>query len=81
MITAIEQRDEGDILMSTDKPSAPRVRQHRQQLRAAGNVRLEVSIGADVAADIRALAASQGIPVWKAVEDALVAYVVTGNKS
>jgi hypothetical protein len=65
---------------TTNKPSASRVRQHRQQLRHDGNVRLEVSLGADVAADIKALAASQSLPVWKAVEDALIAHV-TGNKS
>jgi hypothetical protein len=65
--------------MSTDKPSAPRVRRHRQQLQRDGNVRFEVTIGADVAADIRALATSRQVPVWKAVEDALIAHV-TGNK-
>jgi hypothetical protein len=67
------------MITTTTKSSASRVRLHRQQLRAAGSGRLEVSIGADVAADIRALAASQGIPVWKVVEDALTAHV-TGNK-
>ncbi len=65
--------------MTTTKPSAARVRRHRQQLQRDGNVRFEVSIGADVAASIRALAALQQVPVWKAVEDALSAYVVTGN--
>ena len=66
--------------MTTDKPSAPRVRQHRQRLRDTGSVRLEVSIGADVAADIRALAAIRQVPLWVIVQDALVAYV-TGSKS
>lgn len=66
--------------MTTTKPSAPRVHRHRQQLQRDGNVRFEVSIGADVAASIRALAALQQVPVWKAVEDALSAYAVTGNK-
>ena len=66
--------------MNTTNPSAPRVRRHRRQLQRDGNVRFEVTIGADVAADIRALAAQRGIPVWKAVEDALTAHV-TGNKS
>ena len=65
--------------MTTTKPSAPRVRRHRQQLQRDGNVRIEITIGADTAADIKALAASQGLPVWKAVEDALTAYV-TGNR-
>ncbi len=69
-----------DSKMTTTKPSSPRVRQHRQRLHDTGSVRLEVSVGADVAADIRALAASQGVPVWKAVEDALIAYV-SGNGS
>lgn len=66
-------------MTTNPKPAAARVRKHRQRLRAAGSVRLEVSLGADVAADIKALAASQGLPVWKTVEDALVAYV-TGNR-
>ncbi len=65
---------------TSNKSSAPRVRQHRQRLRDTASVRLEVTIGADVAADIRALAAQRGIPVWKAVEDALIAHV-TGAKS
>jgi hypothetical protein len=68
----------GDISMITTKPSAPRVRRHRQHLRDTGNVRFEVTIGADVAASIRALATLQQVPVWKAVEDALTAHV-TGN--
>jgi hypothetical protein len=32
-----------------------------------------------VMADIRSLAASQRVPVWKAVEDALIAHV-SGNR-
>lgn len=35
---------------TTNKPSAPRVRHHRQQLQHDGNVRLEVTIGADIKA-------------------------------
>ena len=42
--------------MTTTKTSAPRVRQHRQSLRDTGSVRFEVSLGADVVADIKALA-------------------------
>lgn len=61
--------------MTKTKLSTPRVRQHRQQLRDAGNVRLEVSLGADVVADIKALAAQRGVPVWELVEDALIAHV------
>ena len=66
--------------MTTTKTSAPRVRQHRQSLRDTGSVRFEVSLGADVVADIKALAVRHGVPVWKAVEDALIAHV-SGNKS
>lgn len=62
------------------KPSAPRVRRHRQQLLQAGNIRLEVSIGADVAADVRLLAAQRGEPVWRVVEAALIRYVTGNNK-
>jgi hypothetical protein len=60
-------------------PSAPRVRLHRERLRNAGNVRLEVSIGADVADGVKAIAATRGVPVWRVVEAALSAYV-TGSK-
>ena len=63
----------------TIEPSAPRVRRHRQQLHQSGNVRLEVSIGADVASDVRALAEQRGCTVWQVVEAALINYV-TGNK-
>ncbi len=63
----------------TNTPSAPRVRLHRQQLQLDGNVRFEVSIGADVAASIRALATSQQVPVWVVVQNAMSAYV-TGIK-
>lgn len=56
--------------MSTDKPSAPRVRRHRQHLRDTGNARMEVTIGADVAASIKALATSQQVPVWVVVQEA-----------
>ena len=61
--------------MTSTKPSAPRVRQHRQQLQRDGNVRFEVTIGADVAASIKALAASPQVPVWVIVQNALSAYV------
>ena len=56
--------------MTTTKPSAPRVRRHRRHLRDTGNVRLEVSLGADVAASTRALATSQQVPVWAVVQEA-----------
>ena len=68
----------GDTNMAT-KPSAPRVRQHRQQLRQAGNVRLEISIGADVAGDVRVLAKKRDCEVWQVVQAALIKYV-TGNR-
>ncbi len=56
--------------MTTDKSSAHRVRLHRQQLQQAGSVRLEVSVGSDVAADIKALAALQQVPAWAVVQEA-----------
>jgi len=66
--------------LTTTKNAASRVRRHRQQLQRDGNVRLEVTIGADVAASIRALAALQQVPVWVVVQGALTAHV-TGNRN
>jgi hypothetical protein len=56
--------------LTSAKPSAPRVRRHRQHLLDIGSVRLEVSLGADVAASTRALATSQQVPVWVVVQEA-----------
>ena len=60
--------------MKTTNPSASRVRRHRRHLRDTGNVRLEVSIGADD----EALTVCHGLPVWVIVQEALAAHV-TGN--
>ena len=60
--------------------SASRVRRHRRQFALDGNMRLEVSIGRDVADDVRLLALQRGCRVWEIVQAALTEYV-TGNKA
>ena len=60
--------------------SASRVRRHRQQFAKDGNVRLEVSIGRDVAEAVKFLALQRGCRVWEVVQAALTEYV-TGNKT
>ena len=64
--------------MTDLKTSASRVRQFRQRLRASGSARLEVSVGADVVADVKEMARQRGCPVWQVVEAALIDFVA-GN--
>ena len=70
----------GRTSLGVAKSSASRVRRHRQQFIRDGNVRLEVSIGRDVADDVRLLALQRGCRVWEVVQAALTEYV-TGNKA
>lgn len=50
--------------------SRDRVRRFRQRVKQEGCVRLEVTIGADVAAKLRAVAKQLDVPLWKSAEDA-----------
>ncbi len=54
------------------KPSAARVKRHRQAATAAGSVRIDLTLGREAAAALSALTAN-GATVRQAVSDALIA--------
>lgn len=52
--------------------STARVRLHREKLRK-DCTRLDVTIGADVAAKLKSMAKQRGVPLWEAVQDVIEA--------
>lgn len=52
--------------------STARARRHREKLRT-DCARLDITIGADVAAKLKAMAKQKGVPMWQIVEGAIEA--------
>ena len=58
--------------------STERVRLHRQRL-GKECTRLDVTIGSDVADEMKSLARTQGVPLWDLVERAIDEYLKKGR--
>ena len=55
------------------------VQKHRAKMAAEECARMEVTIGAGVISQARELARQRRRPLWEVVQDALEAYVATGQ--
>jgi hypothetical protein len=55
------------------------VKKHRDQMVQEGCARMEVTIGGVVIEQARELAKRKQCPLWLVVQEALMAYVATGN--
>jgi len=63
--------------MSTQKNAS--VQKYRAKMDAEGCARLEITIGRLSIDQARELAKRKQCPLWQVVQDALLAYVATGN--
>jgi hypothetical protein len=55
------------------------VQKHRANMAEEGNARMEVTLGRGLISQARDLAKQKRCPLWEVVEQALLAYVATGN--
>lgn len=55
------------------------VQKHRARMKASGCNRIEVTIGGAPIDQARNLAKRKRCPLWQVVQDALIAYLATGN--
>lgn len=55
------------------------VRKHRAKMKANGYHRIEVTIGSGMIDRAREIARLTGWPLWRVIEEALDAYVITDN--
>lgn len=59
----------------TDRKEQPtstdRARRHRERMRTEGCSRLDVTVGSDMAAKLKAIAKKLDVPVWQATEEAI----------
>jgi hypothetical protein len=62
-----------------NKQNNASVQKHRAKMAAEGYARFEVTIGSGMIDRAREIARQTGWPLWRVIEEALEAYVITGN--
>lgn len=60
--------------------STSRVRQHRGRLKDEECMRLDLTVGADVAGKMKAIARKRGAPLWQAAQEAFELFVKREEK-